>query len=68
MATKKKSSVAHERRSGNVFADLGLASPEQEQLKTRLTLQIYRIIKTRKIDPGAGRGRSSALPSRRYRS
>ena len=31
--------------SGNVFADLGLPNPEQELMKARLTLQIYRIIK-----------------------
>jgi len=33
--------------SGNVFADLGLANPEQELLKARLTLQIYHIIQQR---------------------
>jgi predicted XRE-type DNA-binding protein len=33
--------------SGNVFADLGLPYPEQELLKARLTLQIYRLIKGR---------------------
>jgi predicted XRE-type DNA-binding protein len=33
--------------SGNVFADLGLPNPEQELMKARLTLQIYRIIKER---------------------
>jgi predicted XRE-type DNA-binding protein len=31
--------------SGNVFADLGLAHPEQELLKAQLTLQIYRLIR-----------------------
>jgi predicted XRE-type DNA-binding protein len=40
-------SVRAERSSGNVFADLGLPHPEQELLKARLTLQIYRIIKQR---------------------
>jgi len=35
--------------SGNLFADLGLANPEQELLKARLTLQIYRSIKERKL-------------------
>jgi predicted XRE-type DNA-binding protein len=34
-------------RSSNVFADLGLPNPEQELLKARLTLQIYKIIKAR---------------------
>jgi predicted XRE-type DNA-binding protein len=33
--------------SGNVFADLGLPNPEQELLKARLTLQIYKIVKAR---------------------
>jgi predicted XRE-type DNA-binding protein len=33
--------------SGNVFADLGLPNPEQELLKARLTLQIYRVVKAR---------------------
>jgi predicted XRE-type DNA-binding protein len=32
---------------GNVFADLGLPNPEQELLKARLTLQIYKIVKER---------------------
>ena len=35
--------------SGNVFADLGLANPEQELLKARLMLQIYRTTKERKL-------------------
>jgi predicted XRE-type DNA-binding protein len=35
--------------SGNVFADLGFVNPEQELLKSRLTLQIYRTIKERKF-------------------
>jgi predicted XRE-type DNA-binding protein len=33
--------------SGNLFADLGVPNAEQELLKARLTLQIYRIIKQR---------------------
>lgn len=33
--------------SGNVFADMGLPQPEQELMKARLTLQIYRIIRHR---------------------
>lgn len=33
--------------SGNVFLDLGLPNPEQEMMKARLTLQIYRIIRER---------------------
>jgi len=46
---KKTTTVAHEESSGNVFADLGLRHPEQELLKARLTLQIYRIIKSRRV-------------------
>jgi predicted XRE-type DNA-binding protein len=43
----RKSRIQFEDSSGNVFADLGLPHPEQEQLKARLTLQIYRLIKER---------------------
>ena len=46
---KKTKTIAHEEGSGNVFADLGLPHPEQELLKARLTLQIYRIIKARRV-------------------
>jgi predicted XRE-type DNA-binding protein len=41
----KKSRVTE--GSGNVFADLGLPNADQELMKARLTLQIYRIIKDR---------------------
>jgi predicted XRE-type DNA-binding protein len=43
--TVKKASITE--GSGNVFADLGLPNADQELLKARLTLQIYRIIKDR---------------------
>ena len=33
----------------NIFADLGLPNPEQELLKAQLSLQIYRIVKLRKL-------------------
>jgi predicted XRE-type DNA-binding protein len=36
-----------EEGSGNVFADLGLANHERQQLKAYLTLQIYRLINQR---------------------
>jgi hypothetical protein len=49
MTTKNKS--ARKTRvvegSGNVFADLGLPHPEQELMKAKLTLHIYRIIRAR---------------------
>ena len=35
----------HEKSSGNVFADLGLPDSEQELLKAKLTVEIYRLIK-----------------------
>ena len=38
-----------EKSGGNMFADIGLANPEREQLRTHLTLRIYRIIKHRKV-------------------
>jgi predicted XRE-type DNA-binding protein len=44
---KKKNPVRVEEGRGNVFADLGFAHPEQEQLKADLTLQIYRTIRKR---------------------
>jgi predicted XRE-type DNA-binding protein len=47
MATKKTKKIMIEEGSGNVFADLGLANPEREQLRAHLTLQIYRLIKHR---------------------
>ncbi len=37
----------HEKSSGNVFADLGLPNSEQEMLKAKLTVQIYKLIKER---------------------
>ena len=39
----------HETASGNVFADLGFENAEQGLLKAHLTLQIYKIVKPRKL-------------------
>ena len=47
MTTRTPKRVKAKKSSGNVFADLGLPHPEQELLKARLTLQIYRLIKER---------------------
>lgn len=44
---KKDRKVPVKQGSGNVFADLGFRNPEREQLKARLTLRIYRVIKDR---------------------
>jgi predicted XRE-type DNA-binding protein len=43
----RKRKIRLEEGSDNVFADLGLSNPEQELLKARLTLQIYKIVKAR---------------------
>ena len=43
----KKTRTRVKEGSRNVFADLGLPNPEQELLKARLTLQIYKIVKIR---------------------
>jgi predicted XRE-type DNA-binding protein len=47
MTMRTKKPVKAARSKGNVFADLGLPHPEQELLKARLALQIYRLIKER---------------------
>ena len=39
----------HEKSSDNVFTDLGLPNSEQELLKARLTVQIYKLIKEREL-------------------
>src|SRR5882672_1807143 len=58
----------HEKSSGNVFTDLGLPNSEQELLKARLTVQIYRLIKERGLTQtkaaellGTTQGQVSAL-------
>jgi predicted XRE-type DNA-binding protein len=43
----RKMSARATKGGSNVFADLGLSNPEQELLKARLTLQIYKIVKER---------------------
>jgi predicted XRE-type DNA-binding protein len=50
-ATKRAqpTGIRSEKSSGNVFADLGLPRPEQELLKSQLTLQIYRLIRARDL-------------------
>jgi len=48
MKTKNKR-IRAEEGSGNVFADLGLPHADQEVLKARLTLQIYKLIKARAL-------------------
>ena len=52
---KRKTKIPVKESTGNIFADLGFANPEREQLKARLTVQIYRLIKQRGLtQAGAG--------------
>lgn len=39
----------YEKSSGNVFADLGFPDSEQELVKAKLTVQIYRLLKDRDL-------------------
>lgn len=43
----------HEISSGNVFADLGFADSEQELVKAKLTVQIYKLLSERCMTQGA---------------
>jgi predicted XRE-type DNA-binding protein len=43
----------YEESSGNVFADLGFKDSEQELLKAKLTVQIYKLLKKRGLTQGA---------------
>jgi predicted XRE-type DNA-binding protein len=45
--SKRTLKPATKSAGSNLFADLGLAHPQQEQLRARLTLQIYRLIRQR---------------------
>ena len=47
LKTGKNNLIRVRRGSGNVFRDLGFPHPEREQVKARLTLEIYKIIKAR---------------------
>ena len=44
---KRNAKIRVKKGSGNIFADLGFANPAREELKARLTLQIYRLIRER---------------------
>ncbi len=44
---KRNPKIPVKESRGNIFGDLGFANPEREELKARLTLQIYRLIKER---------------------
>jgi predicted XRE-type DNA-binding protein len=48
MTTRKKL-PAHEKGSGNIFADLGLPNAEEHQLKAALVVQLKRLIAEREL-------------------
>jgi predicted XRE-type DNA-binding protein len=50
---RQQSKIRVKEGSGNVFQDLGFPNPEREQVKARLTLQIYRLIKDRGLTQAA---------------
>ncbi len=41
--------IAYELSSGSVFRDLGFPDPELEELKAQLALEVFRILKKRKL-------------------
>ncbi len=47
MGTRAQKAIRAQESSGNVFADLGLPHPERELLRAKLTLEIYRLIRSR---------------------
>lgn len=47
--TEAEATTSHEVSNGNVFADLGPPDSEQELVKAKLTVQIYRLLKQRKV-------------------
>lgn len=49
MVKKEEEKIEVTTSSGNVFADLGFANPEEALAKSDLALLIYNIIKTRKL-------------------
>lgn len=40
----------YEKSSGNIFEDLGFHNSEQELVKAKLTVQIYKLLKTQKLN------------------
>lgn len=49
MAKRRVSKVAMAHGSGNVFADLGFAGPEEELARAKLAALIWRIVADRKL-------------------
>jgi len=46
---RKNQTIEHEKSSGNVFADLGFPHSEDEIVKAKLTVEIYRLLRARKL-------------------
>ncbi|MBF0336089.1 MAG: XRE family transcriptional regulator [Alphaproteobacteria bacterium] len=42
--------IAHERSTGNVFSDLGLAEPEKHRLKAELCIKVADLIRCRNLN------------------
>lgn len=63
MKTKRKAAkkITVAEGSGNVFSDLGLPNADQELIKARLALQIYRIIQERGLTQTAA-GKILGIP------
>lgn len=53
MARKREAEIEVIEGSGNVFADLGFAEPEEELAKAKLAVHIWRIIKDRRLTQAA---------------
>jgi predicted XRE-type DNA-binding protein len=53
MVTKREPEIPVTPGSGNVFADLGFAEPEEELTKAQLASHIRQIIKRRRLTQGA---------------
>ncbi len=49
MTTTRKKLPAHEKGSGNIFADLGLPNAEDHQLKAALLVQLKHLIAKREL-------------------
>ena len=67
MASKRDEDAVTE-GSGNVFADLGVAEPEEELAKAQLAGHIREAIKRRKLTQGAARCWSGSISRKSPRS
>jgi predicted XRE-type DNA-binding protein len=56
MVEKRRSKITVTPSSGNVFADLGFAEPEEELTKAQLAAHIRQIIKRRRLTQRAAAG------------